>query len=221
MSRGSRHHQFAGRLAALGGSTLIVASLLLTVGATAVLALDSGAKTAVATVAPNQWTAPGNALTAGDGVYATARPANNGNLSQGYSTFSFAVPNGSIVDGITVAIKAKSTDSSGCQLDVRLSGDGGSTLRHQDDQPDRRRHGLHARWRDRHLGPGLGSDPAHHRQLPGRAARRRRRQRLQRRDANNDQATTSVDCVQRPRHLPHDGPRHQEPGPQRVGLQVR
>ena len=33
------------------------------------------------------------------------------------------------MDGITVAIEAKSTDSAGCSLDVRLSGNGGSTLR--------------------------------------------------------------------------------------------
>ena len=128
MSRGNRRHHLLSRLAALGGSTLIVSSILLTIGATAILALDTGARTAGATVAPNEWTDPGKATTA-DGTYATARPANSGNLSQGYSTFAFGIPNGSIVDGITVSVKAKSSDSSGCQLDVRLSGDGGSTLR--------------------------------------------------------------------------------------------
>ena len=128
MFRGHRRHHLLSRLAALGGSTLIVSSILLTVGAAASLALDSGARSAGATVAPNEWTNPAQATTA-DATYATARPANSGNLSQGYSTFAFGIPNGSIVDGITVSIKAKSSDSSGCQLDVRLSGDGGSTLR--------------------------------------------------------------------------------------------
>ena len=128
MFRGTRHQTLLGRFAALSGSALILSSMLLTIGVTAVQALDSGAKTAGATVAPNTWTTPDKA-TGNDGVYATARPANSGTLSQGYSTFGFGVPNGSIIDGITVSIEAKSSDSSGCQLEVRLSGDGGSTLR--------------------------------------------------------------------------------------------
>ena len=128
MVRGNRHHHLLARLASLGGTALILSSLLLTVGATAALALDSGAKAPGATTTPNGWTTPANAA-ADDGAYATARPANSGNLSQGYSTFGFGVPDGSIVDGITVSIQAKSSDSSGCQLDVRLSGDGGTTLR--------------------------------------------------------------------------------------------
>ena len=128
MSRGIRRHRMPGRLAALGGTALILSSILMTVAASAALALDTGAKAPTATATPNEWDDPANAFS-DNGAYATARPNNNANLSQGYSSFDFGVPNGSIIDGITVTIQAKSTDSSGCQLDVRLSGNGGTTLR--------------------------------------------------------------------------------------------
>ena len=128
---GSFHRRLLSRLAALGGTALIVSSLLMTVAATAALGAtsgNSGAQLPGATTSPNQWTDAGNA-TAITPAVAFARPASGNSLSQGYQTFGLGVPKGSIVDGIEVAIKAKSTDSSGCTLDVRLSGNGGSTLR--------------------------------------------------------------------------------------------
>ena len=201
---------------ALGGTALILSSLLLTIGATAVLALDSGAKTAGATAAPNGWTDPGATPRPLTGSYATARPANNGNLSQGYSTFGFGVPNGSIVDGITVAIQAKSSDSSGCQLDVRLSGDGGSTLRTKT---------INLTGADTTFTLGSATDTWGQvwdptqlttAQLPGPAARPRRRQRLQRRRRQQRPGDDVGRLLHRPRHLPDDGPGHDQPGPQRV-----
>jgi hypothetical protein len=121
MSRGHRSHRFFGRLAAVGGSFLIVSSLLLSVAVPAALAADTGAKAASATTSPNGWTNPANAY-ASDNVYATAR---GDNIDQGYTGFGIDLPAGSIIDGIQVNAEAKSSDNSGCELQVAL-GSGGS-----------------------------------------------------------------------------------------------
>ena len=121
------HRRGLSRLAALGGTAIILSSLLMTVGVAAVTAADTGAKLPTTTGAPsNGWTNPTNALTE-TGAYATARPANNAStgLDQSYGTFDFGVPNGSIIDAIRVRLEASATDSTGCSLQVRLSGAGG------------------------------------------------------------------------------------------------
>ena len=125
---GATGRRLLGRLAALGGTAIIISSLLLTVGVTAVSAADTGAKLPTTTGDPsNGWTGtPANAFT-DNGQYATVRPAAGASVSQSYGTFGFSVPNGSIVDGIRVRVQANATDAAGCTLDVRLSGNGGTT----------------------------------------------------------------------------------------------
>lgn len=69
------------------------------------------------------WVNPGNAF-ASDNVYAT----NVGEAEeQGYSGFNFSVPAGSTIQGIEVLVEAKSSDASGCQLEVELVWDGGTS----------------------------------------------------------------------------------------------
>ena len=125
MDRGSRPLSLLGRLSAAGGTVLILSSLFLSVGAAAVSAADTGAKAPGATAAPNGWTDPSNAFAA-DGSVATA---SGDNVDQGYTTFGFGVPAGSIIDGITVRVTARSTDATGCQVQVRLSDGSGFTGR--------------------------------------------------------------------------------------------
>ncbi len=124
MHRGSRPLSRFGRLAAVGGTVLILSSLFLSVGAAAVSAADSGPKAPTDTVAPNGWTDPGNVF-ADDTNVATAT---GDNVDQGYRAFGFGVPNGSIIDGITVRVTARSTDAAGCQIQVRLSDNNGSSF---------------------------------------------------------------------------------------------
>jgi uncharacterized repeat protein (TIGR01451 family) len=112
-----------GRLAAVGGTFLILSSLLLSVGVSAAIAADTGAKAPGATTAPNEWSGGGNALADGGGV-ATSSADND---DQGYRDFGLNIPNGSIIDGITVRAEAASTDSSGCQLQFRASWNSGSS----------------------------------------------------------------------------------------------
>ena len=68
MARGLHRRPHVDRLAALGGSILIItATLFWTIAAAGTaLAADTSAFTASATVAPNEWTAPDNALNGSD-----------------------------------------------------------------------------------------------------------------------------------------------------------
>lgn len=130
MTRGNRRRRLIDRLAAVGGSLLVVS---------ATLAVTAGIATAAATanlmpttqVGQNEWssTAPSNpanafAASGNDGAYVTTAVAN---ADEGYGGFGLSVPKGSIVSGITIRADAKSTDDSGCVLSVRLSGNGGSS----------------------------------------------------------------------------------------------
>jgi uncharacterized repeat protein (TIGR01451 family) len=124
MFRGSRTLTSLGRLAAVGGTVLILSSLFLSVGAAAVSAADTGAKAPGGTVGPNDWTDASNAF-ADDGAVATA---SGDNVDQGFTTFGFGIPAGSIIDGITVRVEAASTDATGCQVQVRLSDNDGSSF---------------------------------------------------------------------------------------------
>jgi uncharacterized repeat protein (TIGR01451 family) len=124
MYRGLRPHSRLGRLAAVGGTVLILSSLFLSVGAAIASAADSGAKAPTDTVAPNGWTDPTNVFTDD----ATVATASGDNVDQGYRAFGFGVPNGSIIDGITVRVTASSTDPAGCQIQVRLSDNNGSSF---------------------------------------------------------------------------------------------
>src|SRR4249920_549368 len=119
MSRGTRSQRLVGRLAALGGSFLIVA---------ATLAMTASLVTAAATsnlqpttqVGQDEWRttppsgSPANALAASgdDNQYVATDIAN---ADEGYGGFGIVVPAGSIINGITVRAGALSTDSTGCQ----------------------------------------------------------------------------------------------------------
>jgi uncharacterized repeat protein (TIGR01451 family) len=125
MSRGSRSLSLLGRLSAVGGTVLILSSLFLSVGAAAVSAANTGAKAPSDTVAPNEWADPSNAFAAGGGV----ATATGNNQDQGFTTFGFGIPAGSIIDGFTVRVTARSTDTTGCQIQARLSDGSGFTSR--------------------------------------------------------------------------------------------
>ena len=56
---------------------------------------------------PNEWSSATNAYSSND-VYAT-ESSDDG--EQGYGGFGFAIPAGSIIDGITVKVEAKSSDA--------------------------------------------------------------------------------------------------------------
>ena len=117
MQRGARRHRFFGRLGAIAGTFLILSSLVLSVGATVVMAADTGATPPGGTASPNGWTNASAAFTSNDS-YATAR---GDNVDQGYDDFGIDLPAGSIIDGITVAAEAKASDGNGCQVSARLS----------------------------------------------------------------------------------------------------
>jgi uncharacterized repeat protein (TIGR01451 family) len=129
MSRSSKvasiHRRRLDRFAAVGGTAILLSSMLMVVGASVALALDPGARTATVTSGPDQWTTPDKAVVS-DNVYGSAR---GNDVKQGYSGFNLDVPAGSIVDGIKVNVEALSSDAAGCRLEVGLSGDGGATLR--------------------------------------------------------------------------------------------
>ena len=112
------------RLMALGGTTLILSSLLLSAAATTVIAADTSAHYAGTQTGQSEWTNGANALGAPNGSSMTS--ATN-DADQGFGGFAIDLPSGSIIDGVTVTVTAASTDTSGCQLSVRVSGDGGSS----------------------------------------------------------------------------------------------
>ncbi len=114
------------RLAAYLGVLLILSGVLPFVSASAVLGTDTTFQAPANTTAPDNWTGAANALNnTDDGVYATAT---GDNVDERFRDFGFSVPAGSIIDGITVKANAFSSDSSGCQLSVRLSWDGGGSF---------------------------------------------------------------------------------------------
>ncbi|MFV1991199.1 MAG: hypothetical protein ACC652_10705, partial [Acidimicrobiales bacterium] len=72
---------------------------------------------------PNNWTNPENAF-ASDGAYATSDDHND---AQRYTDFNLAVPDPAIITGIEVLVEnASSQDATGCELLVRISGNGGA-----------------------------------------------------------------------------------------------
>ena len=117
--RGTSRH-----LTAFVGVLLIVSGLLPVVGVQTVLAGSTAFLAPDNATTPNDWTSGANATdNSDDEVFATAT---GDNVDQGYRDFGFSLPQGSIVDGITVNANAFSSDSSGCQLSARLSWNGGS-----------------------------------------------------------------------------------------------
>ena len=122
MRRGKQRQRFIGRFGALAGTFLILSTLMLTAGAAIAIAADTGAKAPTSAVGPNGWTNPTNAF-ANDPQDATAV---GDNVDQGFANFSLGVPAGSIVDGITVKVEAKST-ATACRLQAELSSNGGSS----------------------------------------------------------------------------------------------
>ncbi len=87
------------------------------------LAVSAGFSFPGSAVTGGAWDNPGGALAEGG----TVANADADDEDQGYTGFSFGVPAGSIIDGIAVEASASTTDTSGCQLQVRLSPDGGSS----------------------------------------------------------------------------------------------
>ncbi|MCH8025941.1 MAG: dockerin type I repeat-containing protein [Chloroflexi bacterium] len=73
---------------------------------------------------PDEWSDADDAF-ASDNVYATAT---GDNQDQGYTDFNLAVPSPAIITGIEVLLEAFSSDTSGCQIQARVSGDGGSSF---------------------------------------------------------------------------------------------
>ena len=111
------------RLLAVGGTTLLLSSLLLTTSVATAVAADTSVRHAGSQTGQAEWTTGANALGAPDGASMTATGTD---IDQGFGGFGIDLPAGSVIDGITVNVTAASTDSSGCQLSVRLSGNGGS-----------------------------------------------------------------------------------------------
>ncbi len=118
MVRGPHRMRIHSRLAALGGSALITAVALMSVAAGSLLAAATPALYAGASTSPNEWTNPANAVGSTAGNYMTAV----GDSDQRFRNFGISIPAGSIIDGLTVTVRASSTDNSGCDLQVRLSG---------------------------------------------------------------------------------------------------
>jgi hypothetical protein len=69
----------------------------------------------------NDWSNANNGLT-NNNQFTTE---NDENDEQGYEAFNFSIPSGSTINGIEVQIEAKSTDTTGCRIEVALSGDDG------------------------------------------------------------------------------------------------
>ena len=162
----------ARRLAVLLGVMLILAGTLPVVGAPVALAADTSFKAPDNTATPNGWTDGVNATdNTDDGVYATA---STNNADQGYRDFGFSLPKGTIVDGITVKANAFSSDSSGCQLSVRLSWNDGSsfTSRKPLDLNADSAAVLTFGVGERRLGPRLGSHRGCQQQVPPRGPQR-------------------------------------------------
>ena len=107
----------------LYSSVLVLVLSVLVSGAPQVLADSTGLKTPTSTHTPNNWdtNTVGNAQSS-DNVYVS----DNDNESQGYSNFTLGVSSGVNIAGIEVIVEAKSSDSSGCELDADLSWNNGS-----------------------------------------------------------------------------------------------
>ncbi len=125
MARGPRRRRHVDRLAAIGSALLIGSFTILGTAAPVALAANSADLTPAAT-ATGTWTDADNALSGSDDGLVASTTAED--AQQGYRNFGFALPAGSIVDGITVKVDAASTDASGCRLGVRLSGNGGDDV---------------------------------------------------------------------------------------------
>ena len=70
----------------------------------------------------NDWTDAASAFSSNDS-YATETSEEQ---RQGWETFGFSIPSGSTINGIEVRAEAKSSDTSGCQLEAALSWNDGS-----------------------------------------------------------------------------------------------
>ena len=85
---------------------------------------DTGQISTTTSVAPNQFTNPTRAYIS-DNSYATDTV--NGH-QQGYSGFNLPVAPTSTISGVSIEVEAKSSDTSGCQVGVEVSSDGGTTF---------------------------------------------------------------------------------------------
>lgn len=82
---------------------------------------NTGLRRPTANHGPNGWTNPEGAWDNG-GAFASGE---DGKL-QGYGDFGFSIPGGSVISGIEVRVKARSTDD-GCEIGVATSWDDGSS----------------------------------------------------------------------------------------------
>lgn len=124
MARGHRRSRMLQRLLAIGGGALILSTTMTALVAGPVVAADTATLYAGASSAPDEWSNPADAVGSTAGTYMTADDDND---DQGFRDFGISLPAGSVIDGISVGVRASSSDDSGCDLQVRLSGNGGSS----------------------------------------------------------------------------------------------
>lgn len=113
----------------LAAGAAIALALVLSIVATQ--AADTGFRSPTAEGGNhNEWSIGSNAY-ASDNQYATETGEDD---DQSYENFNFGIPGGVIINGIEILIEARSSDSNGCQAEVRMwseSGDGHSDRRTQ------------------------------------------------------------------------------------------
>ena len=96
-------------------AVFVIAVTVLGPVAAVAIAADTPFKLPAGTEAPNGWTDANGAFAAG-GLTAEA---SGDNVDQRYTNFGLSIPGGSIIDGITVQVEARSTDSSGCSISTK------------------------------------------------------------------------------------------------------
>lgn len=104
----------------LAAGAAIALALVLSIVATQ--AVDTGFKSPTAEGGNhNQWSSGSNAY-ASDNQYATAGSSDEDD-DQSYENFNLGIPGGSVINGIEIRIEARSSDSNGCQAEVRMWND--------------------------------------------------------------------------------------------------
>ncbi len=110
-------NNWAARSLSFSLSFLLALPLALLIPAADIFAADTGFMSPIATgTNHNQWATPSDAFSSND-VYATETTEND---VQSYENFGFSVPVGSLIHGIEMNVEAKSSDTSGCQLEAAV-----------------------------------------------------------------------------------------------------
>jgi hypothetical protein len=95
-------------------------------GVATAIAATTAATLPTATTAPNEWDNAANALSDADA--AAVATAQGDNDDQGYTGFGFSLPAGTVIDGITVQVRALTSDND-CELQAWLTGGGTSSTK--------------------------------------------------------------------------------------------